>query len=121
MKLSDNELKFLNNNGWKTFYYKDHLKMISEETGCTILGSFASELTEKFARETIEEIKEELLSAEEKTLPLSEKQILNLGGFSLTCESPYELEDENGDVITGQCAKWLSQELVSSYKKTLLS
>lgn len=117
MALSNQQIKFLDINGWKVEQFDDIVSIVNKETGCNISSTIHDNLAEQFALEKIDELLESVNAPEEPEI--SEEEILNQAGFRTLCESPLEIEDPNGFLITGECANWTKQTLVQKYRQSL--
>ncbi len=95
--------KLLENAGWNITNFPNEVS--NTETGCKITG----QLVDVFIQEIIQELLEE---HKEKTKPkLTDEEVLSSFGYTIICESPFEIEDSNQNITTGQCASWVVQEL----------
>lgn len=91
--------KLLNDNGWDVSNFPESVR--NTDTGCVIRGS----LVDVFIQDKINELLEEV--AEENKQKLSDEEILKQAGYTIICESPFEIEDQNGALTTGECAGWV--------------
>lgn len=118
MKLTEQQIAFLNQHGWNTSYVNDTLEISNKETGCKFNSPLSNELAEMFALDKIEEIMESVDEYEVKT-SLTDDQILDGYGYTIVCESPFEITDPQGSMITGECALWLKTTLIQKFKDSL--
>lgn len=111
-KMSVKEFNLLDKNNWHLSLSDDRPSIVNSETGCYLSGDSAL----FFAKEKVQE----LLECEpEPQLKLSKEEIFSLMGYTIVCESPFEIEYDGLIVATGECAKWLEQEIITNYKKIL--
>jgi hypothetical protein len=118
MALSNQQIKFLQKHGWKIHVDIDTSEIVyleNTETGCRFMASKSDNFIEEFALEKIEEILE---SISEPEIDFSEEEVLKAAGYEVVCESPYELKDNKGNEITGECAIWLKDKIIGNYKKS---
>jgi hypothetical protein len=85
----------------------------NEKTGCKISGNFV----QTFLIQKIEELKEDMNS--ESTIYPTDEVLLKNEGMYVICESPFEIVDNNENMITGECAHWLIAKLKESYLKSM--
>lgn len=99
---NEQELNVLKQNHWNINIINDCIDSASHELeGSFIQGDFV----EQFLKDKLEEILEESFNFE--TSDIFEKN-----GFITICQSPLEVRDPNGNLITGECAFWLKQHLI---------
>jgi hypothetical protein len=108
IKLNSLDEKILNDNGWE---FQDD-SLVNVKTGCNISGDFV----DGFVKDKLEELKEELDEEDTREL-LNDEQIFALEGIEIICSSPFELEDKQGNMITGECALWLKQDILIKHNK----
>lgn len=118
MKLTNEQITFLNKHGWNAVYTNGILEISNAETGCRFASAFSNDDATLFAIEKIKEISEET-NTNQINPNLTEEQILEGYGYSIICESPFELHDPKNELITGECALWLKQTLIQRYKESL--
>lgn len=99
--LLKDDLKLLSDNDWIVEQHGMFItKAVNQSTGCKVLGQHAA----AFVFDKLEELREE----HTVQLSLQERfQILEDNGYTVTCESPLEIEDPNGGLSTGECANYL--------------
>lgn len=97
-------------NGWNIVINNNIIiKASNSITGCSIEGNFVS----GFVRDKLEELKEE----NHIKTSISFEEVLEKEGLSIICESPFEIEDKEGNIISGECALWLKEELIQKFSK----
>lgn len=79
---------------------------VNTDTGCSMVG----DLVRTFCIDLFEDYHEDSCS---NTSVESDESILSRHGYSIICESPFELEDCDGNITSGECARFV----VSFYKK----
>lgn len=109
LKLSDKNL--LEKEGWSCGNLPNLI--FNKKTGCKISGKFI----QVFLNQKIQELKEDV-ALESTTYPTDEVLLKNEGMY-IICESPFEIADDDENMITGECAHWLIEELRESYLKNI--
>jgi hypothetical protein len=109
IELNSTDEKILKDAGWEL---QDN-SIVNLTTGCNISGAFL----DSFIKDKLEELKEELDDEEDTRELLTDDQIFALEDIDVICSSPYELEDKQGNMITGECALWLKQDILIRHNK----
>lgn len=100
--ITHEDVLLLQENGWIVFV--DHnfvpTSIKSGETGCQISGKHTIAFTKDKLQELVEDAKE--TPSWDERIKLMEAE-----GFEVYCESPLELKDPDGHLITGECATFM--------------
>lgn len=107
--LTDLEKQLLTDSDWTaTFDSNGNVVSLSKDDS-HISGVYLSD----FLIELLEDLKVDNL----EYVYLTTEQICKKKNLSLICESPLELEDEYGNIITGECAYFLIQKFRFDYRQ----
>lgn len=99
---TEQELTILKQHHWNINIINEHVDSASHELeGSFIQGDFV----EEFLKNKLEEIIEDAFD-------FDTSDIFEKNGFITICESPLEVKDPDGNLITGECAFWLKQHLI---------
>lgn len=104
------ELELLEQHG-----YHFNEECFCSDNGCYIDHNFADVSYYTFLSLFIVEKYQELIEQKNTSLTLDEENVLSYYGYSLICSSPFEIQDRNGKMITGEFAHLFYQELKNKY------
>jgi hypothetical protein len=105
-KLTDIDIQMLESESWVIVGTDDKFAVQSTETGCYAEGEWAM----KFAFDKLQEIKEE--AAQDSSITSkSWDETFTSHGFTMLSDSPLEIEDEDDNCITGECALFVKSVL----------
>lgn len=102
--LSPMDVQLLDSDDWVVDLSGDIQSATQRKTGCSVEGYW----TIPFIKSKLVDLKDEL---DETSTDF--EQLLSDNGLSVICESPFEIEDSNGHMITGECACYLRSILLN--------